>query len=279
MSGYGDGITPLPCSQCNRTVKFSPLLNYARTHLGLDRIATGHYARIHYDPDTDRYQLRRARDLSKDQSYFLYDLTQEHLAHTHFPLGECTKAETRQIAAQFGLLTADKPESQDLCLIEAHGSMQSFLDSHIPQRQGEIVDTQGQVLGHHSGIHHYTVGQRKGLGIAAPHPLYVVKLDPAMNRVIVGPRSEATQADATVHRINWVSWAPPPEPLPIQVQVRYRTPPVPATLIPLPDQQGTVTRAQIQFEEPQFGVTPGQAAVWYHDDLVIGGGILERPRS
>ncbi len=277
VSGYGDGITPLPCSQCNRTVKFGPLLTYARTTLGLDRIATGHYARVHYDPDTDRYQLRRALDRNKDQSYFLYDLTQEHLAHTYFPLGECTKAETRQIAAQFGLLTADKPESQDLCLIEAHGSMQSFLDQHIPQRQGEIVDTQGQVLGHHSGIHHFTVGQRKGLGIAAPYPLYVVKLDPAMNRVIVGAREEATQAQATVQRINWVSWPQPQAPITIQVQVRYRTQPVPALLTPLMDPQGHPSRAQIQFQEPQFGVTPGQAAVWYQDDLLIGGGILERP--
>lgn len=272
VAGYAEGITPLPCSQCNKTVKFGPLLTYARETLGIPRIATGHYARVRFDADSGRYQLLRAVDRQKDQSYFLYDLSQEHLAGTLFPLGEYTKAQTREIAAQYGLATAAKPESQDLCLIETHGSMQSFLDQYLGQKPGEIVDTQGRVLGSHEGIHHYTVGQRKGLGIAAPNPLYVVRIDAAMNRVIVGEREEATQAEATVRQVNWVSIADPEEPLAVDVQVRYRTAPVAATLIP--ESSG---RARLQFAEPQFGVTPGQAAVWYRGEVLLGGGILERP--
>ena len=178
VSGYEAGVTPLPCSQCNRAVKFGPMLRYAKEELGVEAIATGHYARIRYDENTQRYQLLRAVDRQKDQSYFLYDLTQDILAATQFPLGSQTKDETRRIAAEFGLKTADKPESQDLCLIEAHGSMRKFLDKYIHQHEGDIVDTQGKVLGKHNGIHHYTIGQRKGLGIAAPEPLYVVSLDP-----------------------------------------------------------------------------------------------------
>ncbi len=278
VTGYADGITPLPCSQCNKTVKFGPLLTYARETLGINQVATGHYARIRFDEATQRYQLLRAVDRNKDQSYFLYDLSQDHLAGSLFPLGECTKAQTREIAHQLGLLTADKPESQDLCLIEAHGSMQAFLDQYITQRPGEIVDTDGHVLGTHQGIHHYTVGQRKGLGIAAPYPLYVVRLDVAMNRVIVGPRDHATQAEATVRQVNWLSRPCPQDPMPAEVQVRYRTAPVAALITPLAGKQGELTRAHIQFEDPQFGVTPGQAAVWYHGDCLLGGGLLERPQ-
>jgi len=271
VSGYEAGITPLPCSQCNRTVKFGPMLQYARQELGVDRIATGHYARIQYDEATERYQLLRAVDLKKDQSYFLYDLTQDLLAASLFPLGEMTKSETRRLAAQYNLKTADKPESQDLCLIEAHGSMQAFLDRYISSQEGEIVDARGEILGKHSGIHHYTIGQRKGLGIAAPEPLYVMKLDPVMNRVVVGKREEATQPDCTAGRMNWVSIAEPAAPIRCQVRVRYRSPAVPASAIPL-----AAGRFKIAFDEPQFGVTPGQAAVLYDGDLLLGGGIIER---
>lgn len=190
VSGYEAGVTPLPCSQCNRAVKFGPMLKYAQEELGIEQIATGHYARIHYDPNSDRYQLLRAVDRQKDQSYFLYDLAQELLAGTVFPLGEQTKEQTRKIATEFNLSTADKPESQDLCLIEAHGSMKTFLDKYINQKEGDIVNLEGKILGKHQGIHHYTIGQRKGLGIAAAEPLYVVKLDAVMNRVIVGDRHE-----------------------------------------------------------------------------------------
>lgn len=273
VAGYGAGITPLPCSQCNRAVKFGPMLTYARQELGLDHIATGHYARIRYNLDTNRYELLRAVDRQKDQSYFLYDLPQDVLAQVIFPLGDQTKDITRQIAAEFNLHTAEKPESQDLCLIEAHGSMAKFLDQHIAPQVGEIVDRQGTVLGNHQGVHHYTIGQRKGLGIAASDPLYVIGLNVAKNQVIVGDRHSAGQPDCTVGRVNWVSIVPPRAPIAVEVQIRYRTIPVAATVIPLAEDQEE--RVRLIFDEPQFGVTPGQAAVWYQGDRLLGGGIIE----
>lgn len=271
VAGYETGITPLPCSQCNKTVKFGPMVRYAREELGIDKIATGHYARISYDAENDRHQLRRAVDLSKDQSYFLYDLSQEMLAASIFPLGEQTKAETRRVAAEFKLKTADKPESQDLCLIEKHGSMQTFLDNYITPQTGDIVDQEGKVLGKHTGIHHYTIGQRKGLGIAAPEALYVVGLDAVRNRVIVGDRTSTHQSECTVQRVNWVSIPEPSNPIRAEVQVRYRSQPVPVSVIP-----GEGDRVKLIFDEPQFCITPGQAAVWYNGDILLGGGIIER---
>jgi tRNA-specific 2-thiouridylase len=271
VAGYGQGITPLPCSQCNRAVKFGPMLAYARQELGCDRIATGHYARLTPNPDSGRYELRRALDGSKDQSYFLYDLPQEVLAACHFPLGDQTKVETRRLATQLGLHTAAKPDSQDLCLIEHHGSMQGFLDRYLAPTPGDIVDQSGRVLGQHTGIHHYTIGQRKGLGVAAPEPLYVVGLDVGRNQVIVADREAAHWPDCTVQQVNWVSMAPPGAPLPVMVQIRYRSPAVAATLVPLTT---TADQVKLMFEEPQFGVTPGQAAVWYDGDRVMGGGLI-----
>lgn len=271
VAGYSDGITPLPCSQCNKAVKFGPMLDYARAELGIDKIATGHYARISYDAQADRYQLRRAVDPNKDQSYFLYDLTQDLLAGTVFPLGETHKTETRQIAAEFGLSTAEKPESMDLCLVESNGSMRAFLDKYITPTKGDIVDQSGKVLGQHDGIHHYTIGQRKGIGIAAAEPLYVIALDAVMNRVIVGNRDCVTQTECTVQRVNWVSITEPTSPIRAEVQIRYRTKPAPVTVIPLEN-----SRVKLVFDEPQFGITPGQAAVWYDGDIVLGGGIIER---
>jgi tRNA-uridine 2-sulfurtransferase len=271
VSGYEAGITPLPCSQCNRAVKFAPMLDYARTQLGSEKIATGHYARIRYNSQSDRHELWRAVDRHKDQSYFLYDLTQELLAGSLFPLGDRTKEETRRTANELGLTTANKPESQDLCLIEAHGSMQTFLDRYIKQKEGDIVDLNGNVLGQHTGIHHYTIGQRRGLGIAAAEPLYVVRLDPVMNQVVVGDRHTGGRLECTVSRVNWVSIAPPTTPIRAEVQVRYRSPAVPVNIIPLED-----NRFRLVFDEHQFGITPGQAAVWYDGELLLGGGIIER---
>ncbi len=271
VAGYEAGITPLPCSQCNKTVKFAPMIEYSRQQLGISSIATGHYARITYDAGSSRYKLRRAVDLSKDQSYFLYDLTQEMLAASLFPLGEQTKAETRRIATQFQLKTADKPESQDLCLIEKHGSMQAFLDNYITPQAGDIVDLEGKVLGKHAGVHHYTIGQRKGLGIAAAQPLYVVGLDAVRNRVIVGDRTSTSQSECTVQRVNWVSIPEATTPIRAEVQVRYRSQAVPVTVIPLEN-----SRVKLVFDEPQFCITPGQGAVWYDGDILLGGGILER---
>ncbi len=263
VDGYSSGITPLPCSQCNRTVKFGPMLSYAREQLGID------------------YQLKRAADRNKDQSYFLYDLTQDLLAGTLFPLGEVLKTETRQIANQYELKTAEKPESQDLCLVEANGSMQAFLDKYITGKKGDIIDTNGQVLGQHNGIHHYTIGQRKGLGISAPNPLYVVGIDPGRNQVIVGDRESAVQTECTIKRVNWVSISPPNNPIRAQVQIRYRSPPQPVTVIPINPPEGAEIDPKIGsgvkliFDQPIFGITPGQAAVWYDGDLVLGGGIID----
>jgi tRNA-specific 2-thiouridylase len=271
VTGYGEGVTPLPCSQCNKAVKFTPMLNYAQEMLGIHQIATGHYARIRYDEISQRYQLLRAVDLHKDQSYFLYDLSQEVLATVLFPLGEQTKTETRRIATEFGLSVADKPDSQDLCLVESHGSMRDFLNKYISEKEGEIVDLSGKVLGKHQGIHHYTIGQRKGLGIAAPDPLYVVRLDPAMNRVIVGDRNSAGSLDCSVTRLNWVSIAEPTAPIRCEVQVRYRSSPVAVSVIPLEN-----GRVKLVFDEPQFGITPGQAAVFYDGEMLLGGGIIEK---
>lgn len=280
VDGYSAGITPLPCSQCNKTVKFGPMLKFAREELGIDKIATGHYARITHDTDTGRYQLLRAIDPAKDQSYFLYDLTQDLLAGTEFPLGEITKTETRKIAAEFGLTTADKPESQDLCLVESNGSMRAFLDKYIAPQKGDIVDKSGQVLGQHDGVHHYTIGQRKGLGIAAPEPLYVIELDAPGNRVIVGDRQLAVESECTVQKVNWVSVAAPTAPIRAFVQIRYRSQPVPATIIPVEsspeESKPSGTRVKLIFDEPQLSITPGQAAVWYDGDVLLGGGIIEK---
>lgn len=270
VTGYSDGVTPLPCSQCNKAVKFTPMLNFAR-QLGINKIATGHYARIRYDEQTGRYQLLRAVDRTKDQSYFLYDLEQEILSQVMFPLGEQPKTETRRIAAEFGLHTADKPESQDLCLVEANGSMRAFLDKYITPQTGNIVDKSGNVLGQHEGVHHYTIGQRKGLGIAHSEPLYVLELDAGRNRVVVGDRSEAQDPDCTVNRVNWVSIEPPTTPIHAEVQIRYRSAAVPAMVIPIEN-----SRVRIIFDEPQFSITPGQAAVWYDGEVLLGGGIIEK---
>ncbi len=271
VSGYETGVTPLPCSQCNRTVKFPPMLAYAQEKLGIDKIATGHYARVQYNPENDRYELLKAVDKNKDQSYFLYDLTQELLSHLVFPLGNHTKTETRKMAAQFELKTADKPESQDLCLIESHGSMAEFLDKYITPKQGEIIDLEGNVLGEHQGVHHYTIGQRKGLKIAYSEPLYVVKLDPVMNKVIVATRDEGGKKECFVSRMNWVSIPEPHHPIQAQVKVRYRSKPETVDVIPLAD-----NRIKLIFSDSQFGVTPGQGAVLYHGDLLLGGGIIEK---
>ncbi|TAG95158.1 MAG: tRNA 2-thiouridine(34) synthase MnmA [Oscillatoriales cyanobacterium] len=279
VDGYSAGITPLPCSQCNKTVKFGPMLKYAHEELGIEKIATGHYARITYDADTDRFQLRRAIDPGKDQSYFLYDLTQDLLAGTEFPLGEITKTETRKIASEFGLTTADKAESQDLCLVESNGSMRAFLDKYIAPKKGDIVHKDGRVLGQHDGVHHYTIGQRKGLGVAAPEPLYVIELDATGNRVIVGDRLLAVESECYVQRVNWVSVAQPTAPIRAEVQIRYRSHAVPATVIPLESSEAgnsSGVRVKLIFDEPQLSITPGQAAVWYDGDVLLGGGIIER---
>ena len=281
VDGYREGITPLPCSQCNRSVKFGPMLDWAAEERGLPRIATGHYARIRHGGEQGRHQLLRGLDSRKDQSYFLYDLPQEVLGRIVFPLGELTKADTRGEAARHGLRTAEKPESQDLCLADHHGSMRAFLDAYLPPRQGEIVLSDGTVVGEHDGIEHFTIGQRKGLGVAWREPLHVIRLDPAMNQVVVAPRAEAGQRSCVVGAINWVSIAPLQQPLELEVQVRYRSEPVAAQLTPIPHTPGDEARqrphrCRLQFLDDQFSITPGQAAVFYEGETVLGGGLIQR---
>ncbi|MDX1978286.1 MAG: tRNA 2-thiouridine(34) synthase MnmA [Pseudanabaenaceae cyanobacterium bins.68] len=269
VTGYSAGITPLPCSRCNKAVKFAPMLDYAQQLFGIDLIATGHYARIVFNPETKRHELHRAVDRHKDQSYFLYEVGQAELSRCLFPLGEITKTQTRQLATELGLSTADKPESQDLCLVESHGSMAEFLDKYIVGQKGKILDTQGNVLGEHHGTHHYTIGQRRGLGIAAANPLYVLAIDPGRNQIIVGEKSEASSSTCTVNQINWVSIAPTDRLLRAEVQIRYRAEPAWATITPLASD-----RALVEFDQPQISITPGQAAVWYDGDRLLGGGII-----
>ena len=281
VDGYRDGITPLPCSQCNRSVKFGPMLDWAQRERDLSRIATGHYARIRHGGDQGRHQLLRGLDQRKDQSYFLYDLPQDVLGRIVFPLGELTKPDTRLESARHGRRTADKPESQDLCLADHHGSMRAFLDAYLPPRQGEIVLADGTVVGEHDGIEHFTIGQRKGLGVAWSEPLHVIRLDAAMNRVIVAPRAEAGRRDCIVGAVNWVSIEPPSEQRPVEVQVRYRSAPVSAQLTPLPPQEEDHQRERphrchLRFDEEQFSITPGQAAVFYAGETVLGGGLIQR---
>ena len=282
VQGYGDGITPLPCSRCNREVKFGPMLSWAAEERGIERIATGHYARVRHceQSDNGRHQLLRGLDARKDQSYFLYDLPQQALGRLVFPLGELTKPDTRAEAERHGLRTAQKPESQDLCLADHHGSMKAFLDAYLPPRAGEIVLNDGRVVGQHDGIEHFTIGQRKGLGVAWSEPLHVVRLDGAMNQVVVAPRRDAARGDCVVGAVNWVSIAPPEEPIDVEVQVRYRSGAVPARLMPLPATEADAAadrphRCRLEFAEEQFSITPGQAAVFYAGEMVLGGGLIQ----
>ena len=283
VQGYEAGVTPLPCSRCNREVKFGPMLRWAKEERNIDRIATGHYARVRHGDQSEngRHQLLRGLDERKDQSYFLYDLPQEALGRLVFPLGELTKPDTRLEADRHGLRTAQKPESQDLCLADHHGSMKAFLDAYLPPRPGQIVLADGQVVGEHDGIEHFTIGQRKGLGVAWSEPLHVVRLDGVMNQVVVAPRRDAARGEAVVGAVNWVSIAPPTEPLDVEVQVRYRSGPQQARLIPLPETDSDRAadrphRCRLEFAEEQFSITPGQAAVFYAGEMVLGGGLIQR---
>ncbi|MEB3199851.1 MAG: tRNA 2-thiouridine(34) synthase MnmA [Synechococcaceae cyanobacterium] len=281
VEGYSQGQTPLPCSRCNREVKFGPMLAWAEAERGIARLATGHYARVR--PATEpqgRHALLRGLDRHKDQSYFLYDLPQQVLSRLVFPLGELSKPDTRLEAARLGLRTAEKPESQDLCLADHHGSMRAFLDAHLPPRQGEIVLADGTLVGQHDGIEHFTIGQRKGLGVAWSEPLHVIRLDAAFNRVVVAPRREASRPSCLVGAVNWVSIPPPAQARPVEVQVRYRSQPETALLTPLPAtdrdrEAGRPHRCRLDFAEDQFSITPGQAAVFYDGDTLLGGGLIE----
>jgi tRNA-specific 2-thiouridylase len=266
---YTAGRTPNPCLACNRQIRFGYLLNYART-LGASYLATGHYARVRRDP-AGRFQLWRGADRVKDQSYVLHMLGQADLAQTLFPVGEYTKPQVRALAAKRDLPTASRAESQDLCFI-ADGNYRRFLIEWAPQavQPGPIVDRQGRRLGTHRGLSFYTIGQRSGLGIAGPRPLYVLALDAERNVLIVGTAEELGGDRLITGPVTWVAGEPPPGPFQTQVQIRYRATPAQATVIPLPD-----SRAEVRFAAPLRDITPGQAAVFYDGEICLGGGIIK----
>jgi tRNA-specific 2-thiouridylase len=299
VEDYLAGRTPIPCALCNNHVKFEQLLVTAR-QIGASRIATGHYARVERNAETGRYNLFRSLDHSKDQSYFLFGLTQEQLAHATFPLGNLSKQAVREMARSAHLPVAEKPESQEICFvpsgnytdfIEAYRSEQARTEASERARKelseplraeqedeppraeqeateaGELVSTSGKVLGTHAGVQHFTIGQRKGLGIAAPRPLYVLQIDSDARRVTVGEEEELWRDTFEARDINWIAWATLAEPVEALVKIRYRHEPAPARIEP----SGPAT-VRVRFHAPQRAITPGQAAVFYRGDEVLGGG-------
>ena len=264
---YATGRTPNPCLACNRWIKFGALLRSA-LDLGGDYLATGHYARIR--SSNGQYHLLKGIDRHKDQSYVLYMLGQEELPLLLFPLGDLTKKQVRAMAERHKLPVADRAESQDACFV-SDGDYRTFLAGQRPatHRPGPILDLEGRALGEHHGIAFFTVGQRQGLGIAARHPLYVVQIDSMRNALIVGPRAAVLRRELLAEEVCFVAGRPPPQPISITVKIRYRAEEALATLIPMPGRMARVT-----FANPQAAVTPGQAAVFYQDDVVLGGGII-----
>jgi tRNA-uridine 2-sulfurtransferase len=272
VNDYLEGRTPIPCTMCNNHVKFDQLLVTAR-QIGAERIATGHYARVRHNAETGRYELLRAVDEAKDQTYFLFGLTQEQLARTDFPLGELSKSEVRSIAHELQVPVADKPESQEICFVPT-GNYVKFIEGYLkeqgsalPEEPGDIVTTAGEVLGRHNGLHQYTVGQRKGLGISTAHPMYVVALDRAQNRLIIGEDKELRSTTCEVRNVNWIPYVVPDGSVQASVRIRNRHEPAEAEVTPI-----DATNARVTFREPQRAITPGQAAVFYSGDQVLGGG-------
>lgn len=268
---YLAGRTPIPCVACNQRFKFHHLMERARA-LGAGSVATGHYARVARDPSTGRYRLLRGRDAHKDQSYYLFDLSQEQLARIEFPLGELDKAAVRARARELGLRTADKPESQEICFVP-EGRYAQVVEAVRPERlpgAGEIVDELGRVLGRHPGIHHFTVGQRRGLGLASAERLYVKRIDAASNRIVVASVDALGAAGARLARVSWISGRVPVAPVRASVQVRYRHAGAPAKIEPQ-----AADAAVVRFDEPVRAVVPGQAAVFYDGDEVVGGGWID----
>ena len=270
VSSYLGGETPSPCVLCNNYVKFHHLMDKA-AQIGADRVATGHYARVRFDEALGRWLLLRGRDARKDQSYFLFGLTQDQLSKTVFPLGDLTKAEVREIARSAGLGTYNKPESQEICFVQGR-SYADFVEKYSETTSddaGEIVNLAGDVVGAHSGIHRYTVGQRKGL-VATGKPQYVVRIEPESNRVVVGDDADTVEQRFALRDTNWIAIERPSDPIRCDIQIRNRFDP----------QAGSVVmedgRTIVRFDTPQRAVTPGQAAVFYWDDVVVGGGWIVR---
>ncbi len=264
---YKAGRTPNPCVMCNEKLKFGALLDRAR-QLGAERVATGHFARLEKSADGLRTLLKKGRDARKDQSYFLFSLRQNQLERALFPLGEKTKLDTREVARSCQLKTADKEESMEICFVPDNDYGKFLSAANLASRhRGDIVDMRGQVLGQHDGIEFFTIGQRKGLGISSPKPLYVIELDAARNRVVVGDDSALDREQFEVERCNWIAFDTPPEEMVVSAKIRYNHPGTPATVRALPG-----GRASVALHEAQRAITPGQACVFYDGDLVVGGG-------
>jgi tRNA-specific 2-thiouridylase len=271
---YLAGRTPIACTNCNTDVKFDPLLRMAR-QIGAERLATGHYGRIRKNGETGRWELFRARDETKDQSYFLWGLSQEQLSRSDFPLGELTKEEVRALARRANLPVAEKPESMELCFVPT-GSYVQFIQAYSQERgtplengEGEIVNETGDVIGRHHGVHNFTIGQRKGLGFAAGKPLYVLSIDPQRNLVVVGEDEVLRKTVCEVDGVNWISCEKPSVPLRAFAKIRHKHQPAPAIIEPL-----DAGSARVTFDTPQRAITSGQAAVFYHGNIVLGGGWL-----
>jgi tRNA-specific 2-thiouridylase len=276
VAEYLAGRTPIPCTLCNNFIKFDQFLDLA-DGVGATQIATGHYARVTQDASTGRFQLRRAVDSGKDQTYFLFGLTQRQLARTLFPLGEMTKTEVRTLAREMRLAVAEKDESYEICFVP-NGDYAAFMDAYLhskgiemEQKRGEIVSTDGSTIGEHTGVHHFTVGQRRGLGIAAGQPLYVIATDVASQRVTVGGNDRLYRTSLIAKEVNWISWPGLPAPARAQVKIRNKHEAAAATLHPTSE----AARIEVHFDGPQRAVTPGQGAVFYDGDLVLGGGWIE----
>lgn len=275
VEDYLAGRTPIPCVSCNTKLKFARLVKVA-LEVGAESVATGHYARVGYNPSNERFVLRKGRDLSKDQSYFLFEMTQKQLARAVFPLGDLTKAEVREIARELGLETAEKPESQEICFVP-DGDYAKFVENYARYEMdspvgegGEIQNSDGEVIGEHAGLHRYTIGQRRGIGIASNEPLYVVKIDVPRNQLVVGKKRELYGESLTVSGVNWIAISQPDRPVRASVRIRYRASEAEATLSPL-----EAGRVKVEFDQPQSAITPGQAAVFYDGDAVVGGGWIE----
>jgi tRNA-uridine 2-sulfurtransferase len=279
VNSYLNGETPIPCVACNSRLKFASLDRLA-VSLGCEKVATGHYARVEYDTATGRYRLLRGRDPQKDQSYFLWELTQDQLSRSMFPLGEMSKPEAREAARRHELAVAEKSESQEICFVP-DGDYAGFIDRYLAAEEqedrlpgaGEIVSTSGELIGEHAGIHRYTIGQRRGIGIAGAQPLYVTNIDSENNRIVVGNQDELLCEEFTAARLNWIAFEDPTEPVRAEVRVRYRHRAEPATITPMPHD-----RARISFDEPQRAITPGQATVFYRGDEVVGGGWIVKTK-
>ena len=268
---YSQGRTPNPCVRCNRYIKFDVLLRKLKA-FGADYIATGHHARVEYDSQKRRYLLKKGKDKRKDQSYFLYLLNQQQLSRTLLPIGDFTKAEVREIAHDLDLPVARRPESQEVCFVPDN-DYAGFLQSRIPDafRPGPIVDSENRVLAHHRGIPHYTIGQRRGMGISAPHPLYVLSIQSERDTIVVGPETELYQKSLRASKVNWISLAGIKEPLEVKARIRYKHREAKARVTQLGSD-----RALVEFARTQRAITPGQSVVFYEGDTVVGGGIIDK---